>query len=90
MHEGGVARQRLVEAGSDTAASLEGVETALDEVALAVQLLVEPSLLLLPFRPVGDHRLDVASLQSLDNRVGVVSCICKTNSAWQVVKELLC
>ena len=65
------------------------VETALAEVALSVQIFVEPSFLL-PFRPRGDHRLDVASLQSVANGVGVVCCIGETNSAWQVVQELLC
>lgn len=89
MYKCGVARERFVEPGGDASAALERVEAALDEIALAVELLVEPSLLRSLWSR-GNDGFDISGFQPVENLVGVVGSVGQTESAGEIVEEVLC
>ena len=63
------------------------MKAALNEVAPVVETLVKPSLLY-ALGSVGDYGLDVSNLQAVNKLIGVVGCICQTESARDMVEEL--
>ena len=87
MYKSCVARHRFVEAGGNAPAAFERVEAALNEVALAVEELVETSLFL-PLGPGRDDRFDVSVFHCLEYGVGIVRRVGKTNRPRYVVEKL--